>query len=187
MLDLNFTKNVRFFFKFCWFPIGRQSWLMWGYFILHLIAGRPKYVFHNKWYCDMFKVNTVKPVTRGHLNFEIGMSKLHFLWTKIYFNIEMYLWRGDTCHVGTLFEVSPRHRFHCSSKYFAGLILYGRHILGEMRGRKPTLPGKLTLGKTPASYLQFVWSWVSPMLQTMQNSCRPSVIWSQTCKQTNRN
>ena len=58
---------------------------------------------------------TVKPVTRGHLNVEIGMSKLHFLWTKIYFNIEMYLWRGDTCHVGTLFEVSPRHRFHCIS------------------------------------------------------------------------
>ena len=56
---------------------------------------------------------TVKPVTRGHLNVEIGMSKLHFLWTKIYFNIEMYLRRGDTCHVGTLFEVSPRHRFHC--------------------------------------------------------------------------
>ena len=23
--------------------------------------------------------NTVKPVTRGHLNVEIGMSKLHFL------------------------------------------------------------------------------------------------------------
>ena len=23
--------------------------------------------------------DTVKPVTRGHLNFEIGMSKLHFL------------------------------------------------------------------------------------------------------------
>ena len=42
------------------------------------------------------------------------MSKLHFLWTKIYFNIEMYLWRGDTCHVGTLFEVSPRHRFYCN-------------------------------------------------------------------------
>ena len=61
--------------------------------------------------------STVKPVTRGHLNVEIGMSKLHFLWTKIYFNIEMYLWRGDTCHVGTLFEVSPRHRFHCIDFY----------------------------------------------------------------------
>ena len=41
------------------------------------------------------------------------MSKSHFLWSKIYFNIEMYLWRGDTCHVGTLFQVCPRHRFYC--------------------------------------------------------------------------
>ena len=52
----------------------------------------------------------VKPVTRGHL---LGyMSKLHFLWAKMYFNIEKYLWRGDTCHVGTLIEVSPSHRFY---------------------------------------------------------------------------
>ena len=43
----------------------------------------------------------------------VGMSKLHFLWTKMYFNIEVYLRRGDTCHVGTLTEVSPNHRFYC--------------------------------------------------------------------------
>ena len=41
------------------------------------------------------------------------MSKLHFLWTKMYFNIEMYLRQGDTCHVGTLIELSPHHRFYC--------------------------------------------------------------------------
>ena len=42
----------------------------------------------------------------------IGMTKLHFLWTKMYLNIEMYLRWGDTCHVWTLTEVSPRHRFY---------------------------------------------------------------------------
>ena len=68
---------------------------------------------------DSLIYNTVKPVTRGHLNVKIGMSKLHFLWTKIYFNIEMHLRRGDTCHVGTLFEVSPRHRFHCTQNIFS--------------------------------------------------------------------
>ena len=48
----------------------------------------------------------------------VAMSKLHFLWTKMYFNIEMYLRRGDTCHVGTLIQVSPRHRFYCMDWLF---------------------------------------------------------------------
>ena len=48
---------------------------------------------------------TVKAVMRGHLSGCLK-SKLHFLLTKWYFNIEMYLRRGDTCHVGTLFWVS---------------------------------------------------------------------------------
>ena len=37
------------------------------------------------------------------------------MWTKMYLNIEMYLRRGDTCHVGTLIEVSPHHRFYCNA------------------------------------------------------------------------
>ena len=67
------------------------------------------------------------------------MSKLHFLWTKIYFNIEMYLWRGDTCHVGTLFELSPRHRFHCICKiaHYVLKILVG--FTGNLLDRGYTL------------------------------------------------
>ena len=34
----------------------------------------------------------------------------------MYFNIEMYLRRWDTCHVGTLTVVSPHHRFYCSTR-----------------------------------------------------------------------
>ena len=55
------------------------------------------------------------------------MSKSHFLWTKIYFNIEMYLWWGDTCHVGTLFEVSPRHRFYCNT-CIIDMVVSGHYV-----------------------------------------------------------
>ena len=57
--------------------------------------------------------NTVKPCDEGT---PVEMSKMHFLWTKMYFSIEMYLQWGDTCHVGTLIKVSPHHRFYCISK-----------------------------------------------------------------------
>ena len=57
------------------------------------------------------------------------MSKLHFLWTKIYFNIEMYLWSGDTCHVGTLFEVSPHHRFYCIFSYHNKYHIWNSHVI----------------------------------------------------------
>ena len=83
-------------------------------------------------------------MTRGHLNVEIGMSKLHFLWTKIYFNIEMYLWRGDTCHVGTLFEVSPRHRFHCI--YFKAPQTFQNKLYTNVLGQEHIITKFISLG-----------------------------------------
>ena len=37
----------------------------------------------------------------------------------------MYLRRGDTCHVGTLTEVSPRHRFYCNMQASSDCCIAG--------------------------------------------------------------
>ena len=73
------------------------------------------------------QVNYSKTCDEGTLKCLNWDVLIAFLWTKIYFNIEMYLWWGDTCHVGTLFEVSPRHRFYCIMQneqlWYFGVVL----------------------------------------------------------------
>ena len=63
----------------------------------------------------------------------VWMSNLHFLCAKMY--IEINVRRGDTCHVRTPTEVSPRHRFDCTVNYvqtwFSGDRINGR--FGECR------------------------------------------------------
>ena len=47
----------------------------------------------------------------------------------------MYLQRGDTYHVGTLIEVSPRHRFYCITNchnQFPYLLVHTHNIYSEM-------------------------------------------------------
>ena len=46
-----------------------------------------------------FQINTVKPVMRGHLS-----GYLNCIFSGPNSSLTMYLWWGDTCHVGPLFE-----------------------------------------------------------------------------------
>ena len=60
--------------------------------------------------CQLWYGITVNFLMRGHL---FWCFNCIMLWTKVYFNIELYL--RDTCHLGTPFWVSPLiyQRLYC--------------------------------------------------------------------------
>ena len=62
----------------------------------------------------------------------VGMSKLHFLWTKMYFNIK----NVPVVNVRTLIEVSPHHMCSCTTPVLSSSkVLYSPKCKSGMRRR----------------------------------------------------